>query len=236
MAPTSSQWLLKFTELTGTSHVRNIDIARALRAKGLYAKPSRGRGHVKTRTKASDLVNFILAQAADEPSHAAEVVTNLRQMKFGGFEAPYFGDGDCGNIFDLMIEGLGGGPRHSPLADPRNLPNEIILSTRPYQATLIWRSDKAPGGFLRANTYTQAWPEYNRLVVRKTFIDPKLFEFARQLLNDETEAKNAVLPGTALQVDQPKAHATDRSNSLAAPNLPRVRVRPQHPPTRSTKS
>jgi hypothetical protein len=190
---------------------------------------------VKTRTKASDLVNFILAQAADEPGDAVEVVTHLRRMKFGGFEAPYFGDGDCGEIFDRMLEGLPGGPHHSPLADPRNLPDVIHLSTRPYEALLIWRGEAAPGGYLRVNTYRQAWPEYSHLIIRKTFIDSELIEFARQFLNDETEAKSAVLPGTALQVDQPKAHATDGSDSLAAPNLLRARVRPQRSTTRSLK-
>jgi hypothetical protein len=86
------------------------------------------------------------------------------------------------------------------------------------------------------NTYSQDWPEYSHLIIRKTFIDSELIEFARQFLNDETEAKSAVPGRTALQVDQPKAHATDGSDSLAAPNLLRARVRPQHPPTRSTKS
>jgi hypothetical protein len=133
MPLTSSQWIIDFATLTRTRLRRNVNLASVLGAAGLYAKPSKGRGHVKTRITAAHLTNFLLAQATDQASDAAEVVTNLRQMKYRGFEVPYFGDGNCGEIFDRMLEGLPGGPHNSPLAEPRYLPDVIHLSTRPYE-------------------------------------------------------------------------------------------------------
>jgi hypothetical protein len=163
-----------------------------LGAAGLYVKPSKGRGARKTRVTATDLTNFLLGQSSDQTSDAAEVVTALRQMKFRGIEAPYFGDGDFGDIFDLMLEGLPGGAAHSPSAEPRYLPHEIQISTRPYEATLIWRSAEAPGSFLRMNRYAPDWPEHSHYIFRRTFISSKLIEFAREFLNQDETASTSL--------------------------------------------
>jgi hypothetical protein len=227
MTPTASNWLKGYSALTRSPYDRNSYLARALRAAGLFARPSKGRGNVKTLVTAADLVNFILAQAADELGRAAEVVTNLRRMKFrGSSEGPYFGDGDCGVIFERMLEGLPGGSQHSPLVAPRYLPHEIILSTQPFQATMIWRSDTAPGGILRVNTYSQDWPEHSQLVVRKTFIGSRLIEFARQFLNETaTETESTSPAREALSGDQSEARATEGADRLnSSDSTPRARA------------
>src|ERR1700712_167918 len=140
---TSHDWLLYFADLTQSSEITNQNVARALRRSGLYTTPSKGRGHLKTKIKPSELTNFLLAQAAAMPSEAVEVVTNLRRMKFLGSD-PYFGTGNLGEAFDRMIEG-------QPNGEPLALPHEIILSARPYRALMVWRNSN--GKSVRGNTY-----------------------------------------------------------------------------------
>jgi hypothetical protein len=220
MVATSAEWLQAFTDLDGSPYVTNENVARALRAAGLFAKPSRGQGHRKTLLSATHLANFILAQAAPKASDAAEVVTNLRAMMTVGPVDSVLGDATLGEALDLMIAGFPGGSAFSSDAMPFQMPNEIHLSSQPYRADFIWLGpDGAP---VRARTYLPRGSTggYLRAVVRKTFIHHSVLELAGQMLAGTAEKAMSAAPGrAALDADRsrderPKTHPGDRSDSL----------------------
>jgi hypothetical protein len=228
MTGTSHDWILAFTALTETSHVTNLNVARALRAAGMYAKPARGNGHLKTRVNAYEVGNFILAQAASQASDAAEVVTRLRELVPLGVRSPTFGKGTFGDVVDRMI---GGVSADSEFAG-KQLPHEIHLTTNPYRAVLIWHRE---GSLPYIETYAAPQAKARNLgsfsLVKMTYIHSSLIELAWRMLAEPTAGtKNAALAGATLHIDQPTAaDTTDQSGSnrsddtsvVCAPTIPR---------------
>lgn len=202
MAATSSEWLTEFSKLTGMSPVTVLNFGRALRAAGLYAKPSRGGGHRHTRVTAAHLTNFILAQAAPQASDAVEAVTQLRSMRFAyssSGERPHLGEGDFGSVIDGLIEGRANSDASPEEAAVRFVPHHINLSVQPVFAELIWLAPN--GSILRRETYVASdsgpnhWSSF--AIVKRTFIHPSLIELAARMLRDPSlEMGNAdALPG-----------------------------------------
>ena len=200
---TAHAFVLDFSNLTEMSEITELNLARSLRAQGLFTRASQGRGHKKTQPTAHELGNFILAQSAGQASEAAEAINGLRQMIFRGIEPPVFGPGTFGEVFDRMVSGRS----HSGQAV--SLPNEIRISTNPYKAVLIWL--KTPTGeFDRANTYSSdrtERPAGANYLLKQTFIHPKLIELAWQFLGIENAAPARAAPSFDQSVDT----ATEKS-------------------------
>src|SRR4051794_18493717 len=106
MALLSTDWVKAFSEQTGTPFVTNTNIVRKLQDAGLYSRPARGGAHRRTALTATDLTNFIFAQATDRATDAPEVVARLRRMEVSPEKGPpRLGDGTFGEAFDRMITG-----------------------------------------------------------------------------------------------------------------------------------
>ena len=230
---TAHGFVLEFANLTQMTLVTLLNLARALRARGLFTKAPAGRGYDKIVPTPHELANFILAQAAEQASEAAETIGQLRPMKFRGVEPPVFGIGTFGDIFDRMVGGGSGQASKTSEVVSIPLPNEIRLSANPYRAVLIWRPN---GEKPWANTYTPDMTERpfgSNMLFKETFIHPKVIELAWQTLAGETtsETRNATLAGAALQVDQPTTtHATERSDShKSEPTRARVSFQSEKP-------
>jgi hypothetical protein len=221
---TSAEWIRAFSEVTLSPYITALNIARALRDAGLFVKPSRGQGHKKTSVTASDLANYLMAQASLHTKDVAEVVTRLRRMPFLGSN-PFFGDGNFGSAFDQMIEG-----QHPPSADISFFLRTISLSTQPYRGDLVWVNQD--GSLVRTETYAETEPEGKASqysIIKKTYIDSHMIMFAAQMLKKSSDAKAAVPGRTAARVEQPTdehpktpARRTVRNNSV--PTRARARL------------
>lgn len=192
---TSSEWLDEFSELTGVHPVTALNIARALRGADLYSRPSRGAGHRKTQVTADDLVNFILAQAATQASDAAEVVTQLRNMRFNNTltDRPVIQGDTLGDTLAQFISGAA------------NVigPDVIMLSTQPFSAMLIW-SGPGEGAAKRGapkaqanvyvvpqldllnDNYTPPWDSSAYVLKKTTTIRLPLLDLAQRMLRTNT--------------------------------------------------